>query len=115
MRRTAMICAGLVLAGVAPDGRARACGGFFCSSSPVQQASETVVYGIEEDGTLTMSVQITYEGQDDDFAWILPVPVAPEISLGTDALFTALIDATQARFTTSTATEGTCRDYPACV
>lgn len=45
-----------------------------------------------------MSVQIEYEGEDDDSAWILPVPVPPELSVGSDALFEALEFETEPRF-----------------
>lgn len=95
--------------------RSHACGGFFCSSQPIDQAGERIVYGLERDGTLTMAVQIQYSGDDDDFAWILPVPAPPEISLGTDALFDALGAATNPVFVTDSVTEGTCRSYPRCV
>lgn len=95
--------------------RAAACGGFFCSSSPIDQAGETIVYGFEDDGTLTMSVQIRYAGDDDDFAWILPVPAPPEIGIGSEALFTALEGATRPAFVTERTTRGTCREHPRCV
>ena len=95
--------------------RASACGGFFCSSSPIDQAGETIVYGIEADGTLTMAVQIRYSGDDDDFAWILPVPAAPEISTGTDRLFAELRRATAPAFIRRYSTQGSCRVPPRCV
>lgn len=92
-----------------PTPRAFACGGFFCSSSPINQARETVVYGYEPDGSLTMAVQISYSGRDEDFAWILPVPVPPdEIAVGPDALFQQLLQRTEPRFQTVNETEGEC-------
>lgn len=93
---------------------AYACGGFFCSSSPIDQAGETIVYGLEDDGTLTMAVQIRYSGDDDDFAWIVPVPAPPEISLGTDVLFDALRGATEPVFVTRERVDGYCRPHPRC-
>lgn len=104
----------LVVHALAPS-EAHACGGFFCSSSPVDQAGETIVYGLEDDGTLTMSIQIRYRGNDDDFAWILPVPAPPEISLGSDALFTELTRTTQPTFVADRITDGVCRVHPHCV
>ncbi len=95
--------------------RAHACGGFFCSTSPVDQSGESIVYGLESDGTLTMAVQIRYSGDDDDFAWILPVPAPPEISLGTDALFDNLDAATRPIFVRDERTAGQCREHPTCV
>ena len=97
-------------------GVAHACGGFFCSTAPIQQAGETIVYGLEDDGTVTMAVQVQYAGLDDDFAWILPVPVPPdEVALGSDALFSALTLATEPVFTRTERTDGDCRDVPRCV
>jgi len=114
--RLGMIFATLSVWVVCTPQRAHACGGFFCSSQPVDQAGETIVYGLEGDGTITMSVQIRYQGMDDDFAWILPVPAPPsEIALGTDALFDALLAATEPMFVVTDSVEGTCRRYPACV
>lgn len=99
--------------GVAP-GRASACGGFFCSSSPIDQAGERVLYARESDGSLTMAVEITYSGFDDDFAWIVPVLAPPEISLGTSAMFDALEAVSAPRFGYEQRVEGTCRPYPRC-
>lgn len=88
---------------------AAACGGFFCSSAPVVQAREVVAYAYEDDGALTMAVQIVYQGRDEDFAWILPLPVPPDtIAVGTDALFDALSLATEPQFDLRLGTEGTC-------
>ena len=107
----------LLALGASPISQASACGGFFCSSSPINQARETVVYGYEPDGSITMAVQITYSGRDEDFAWILPVPVAPdEIAVGTDALFQQLIAQTEPTFALRDAVEGQCArlacEYP---
>lgn len=113
MRRALEI--GMVLSVLAAPRVALACGGFFCSSSPVDQAGERIVYGIEADGTLTMAVEIEYSGQDDDFAWIVPVPAPPEISVGSQALFDALDAATVPLFVRDERTEGTCRSHPRCV
>ena len=107
------VCAGVL--GVLHPAPARACGGFFCSRAPVDQSGETVVYGMEADGTVTMSVQIQYQGNDEDFAWILPVVAPPsEISVGSEALFDQLRLATNPIFTWESRTEGTCRPYPTC-
>lgn len=104
-----------VLCALATPAPALACGGFFCSSAPIDQAGETIVYGLEDDGTLTMAVQIRYSGDDDDFAWILPVVAPPEISLGSEALFDSLHAATRPTFGVESVTEGTCRPHPTCV
>jgi hypothetical protein len=103
----------LVAVGVAD--RARACGGFFCQSVPMDQAGENILFAIERDGTLTTHVQILYQGEADRFAWILPLPAVPtSIGVGTDALFQELGLATSPRFETVERTEGTCRPTPEC-
>lgn len=107
--------AALVLALGAPARPARACGGNFCSAMmPVVQRGEEIVYVVGADGSMTMTVRIAYTGAAPDFAWILPVPETPEITLGTDALFTVLDPATRPAFSVTSRTEGTCRTPPRC-
>lgn len=109
-----LVVSGLAVTLASPQ-TASACGGFFCSTSPINQAREVVVYGYEDDGSLTMSVQINYQGNDEDFAWILPLPVPPDaIDVGTDELFTQLVAATEPQFTGTQRTDGTCATPPRC-
>jgi uncharacterized protein (TIGR03382 family) len=78
---------------------ALACGGMFCDAAvPVDQAAERIVFTFEGD-QLTTEVQITYQGQDDDFAWVVPVPAEPELFVSNDALFTQIANATVPTFT----------------
>lgn len=106
---------------------AEACGGFVCSTTPppdpppsftpgtpVNQSGEAIIYAREPDGSLNMTVQIRYEGDTGDFAWILPVPVAPEISVGSDAAFEALRAFSEPVFRTEARTEGVCAEVPDC-
>ncbi|MCC6873555.1 MAG: DUF2330 domain-containing protein [Sandaracinaceae bacterium] len=115
--RTSWITMSMAMAGaLAPAAPALACGGFFCSSAPVDQAGEEVIYSLERDGSLTMTVRVEYAGLDEDFAWILPVPVPPaSIGVGTEAIFDALRQTTQPMFLLRDRTEGTCREHPMCV
>ena len=85
---------------------AHACGGMFCDAViPVDQAAERIVFTL--DGTTVVTeVQITYQGQDDDFAWIVPVPAEPELFISNDALFTRLANATVPTYTLQTDNEG---------
>ncbi len=113
MRRSLALLA-LSLAS-APLSTAHACGGFFCSSAPVDQSKEVIVYAYEDDGTLTMAVQVSYQGRDEEFAWILPVPVPPdEIGVGADVLFDALHAATTPQFALESRTDGACAATPVC-
>lgn len=107
--------AALALTTTAAPPVAEACGGFFCSrSSPMSQAGEKIVFSVEDDGTTTTHVQILYSGRSESFAWILPVPSVPELSVGTDLLFDGLDPATAPQFPLARTTEGTCRRVPTC-
>jgi MYXO-CTERM domain-containing protein len=69
-----------------------ACGGFFCGQQPVDQNAERVIFAVDRDaGTTDMIVQIAFQGNAVDFAWIVPLGAVPE-SLGTfpEAAMTAL-------------------------
>lgn len=111
-RLSALVALGVSLAG-APS-PAAACGGFFCATTPMNQASEDLIFSIEDDGSLIAYVSIGYSGAADAFAWILPLPTLPEISVGTDDLFTVLDGYTQPTFTTRSAFEGRCRPEVDC-
>ncbi len=90
---------------------AYACGGFFCNNMPVDQAAERIVFAYDEAaGQVETHVQITYQGEAEDFAWVVPVPAAPEIFLTTDALFDSLGAFTPALWYPSYDTEGVCDD-----
>ncbi len=102
------------LGGLALPAPASACGGFFCSNQPIDQSGENIVFSVEEDGAIEAHVQILYQGAAEQFAWILPTPSAPALSVGTDALFRALDQATRPVFFTRSETTGTCRSEPSC-
>ncbi len=72
---------------------ALACGGMFCSSQaqPINQAGERIVFALDEAaGEVEMHAKIAYEGPADQFAWLVPVPAAPELFVSTDELFSFL-------------------------
>ena len=84
--------AALALALLAPS-PAHACGGFFCGQKPVDQQAERILFAVNDDGTVDMVVQITYAGDAEDFAWVLPLATVPSVeSLDTfpQAALTAL-------------------------
>lgn len=60
-----------------------ACGGLFCSTgpgaAPVDQTGERILFEIE-DGRICATVDIQYTGNPEAFAWVVPVPEAPEVS-----------------------------------
>jgi len=64
----------------------QACGGFFCTTVPINQAAEQIVFR-QEEGKVTAMVRILYSGNAEDFSWVVPVPSIPEISLGANITF----------------------------
>lgn len=77
---------------------ALACGGFFCSATPVDQSAERIVFVDEGDGVVSSYVEIMYQGAPEDFAWIVPVPAVPELDVWDGGAFNGLDLATQPRF-----------------
>ncbi len=75
---------------------AEACGCFTPPdpSVPIVQAGERIVFGMEN-GNVVAHIQVQYSGSADEFGWLLPLPELPEISVGTDELFTRIIATTQ--------------------
>ena len=58
---------------------ALACGGFFCTTTPVDQNAERIIFTQNGDGTVSAYVQIEYTGSAPDFSWILPLPEAIDV------------------------------------
>src|SRR6266516_3474124 len=61
-------------------GVASACGGFFCTTVPVDQSAEQIIFAMDP-GKVTTYVQINYTGSPDNFAWVLPVPTVPTLAV----------------------------------
>lgn len=75
----------------------QACGGFFCSFSPMNQVSERILF-VDHGDSVTTHVQIVYQGEASDFAWVLPVPSHPTLAVSHNELFNQLQFATQPTF-----------------
>jgi hypothetical protein len=58
---------------------ARACGGFFCGQQPVDQTAERILFEVGPD-SVTMTSQISYDGDAADFAWVLPLGSVPDVN-----------------------------------
>jgi hypothetical protein len=96
---------------------ADACGGTFCDNvpgptiMPVDQTGENILFWIDRSGGelhTEAHIQIQYEGDPERFAWLVPVTQAPEVLVGSQALFDNLLDATQPTFTINTRFDGNC-------
>ncbi|MCH2108451.1 MAG: DUF2330 domain-containing protein [Polyangiaceae bacterium] len=69
---------------------AGACGGFFCSAAtPVNQAAERIIFA-QDDAAVTQIVEVQYEGEAENFAWILPVPGTPDVNVSSQIVFDRL-------------------------
>lgn len=75
----------------------KACGGFFCTTLPINQAGEQIVFRQQGD-EITAMVRILYSGEAEDFSWVVPVPTVPDISLGSDITFNELELSTRPQF-----------------
>jgi hypothetical protein len=108
MRRS--VLRGLAFAAVSAaavfcEERASACGGTFCDSPPpgkppmpVDQSGENIVFVLTQ-GHVEAHVQIQYTGDPSRFAWLVPVPKVPEVTVGSQRFVTALLNATVPTFT----------------
>jgi hypothetical protein len=79
-------------------GTASACGGLFCSTTPVNQQGEQIIFEMNDDGTISAYVQINYTGAATNFAWVVPVPTVPEVDVADMATFDELDLLTQPVF-----------------
>ncbi|MCP4868548.1 MAG: DUF2330 domain-containing protein [Proteobacteria bacterium] len=89
-------CAALIVHALLPS-PALACGGFFCSQIPIDQTGENIVF-VDHGGTIETHVQVSFEGEAEDFSWVVPVPGIPELALGTEELFRTLMWSTRPTF-----------------
>lgn len=111
---TALATSAAALAMLAlPAQRAEACGCFAPPdpSVPVVQAGEQIVFA-HEDGMITAHIQIQYQGEANEFGWILPLPSVPDMELGTDELFAQLIATTQPKYRLNRIFEDSCQAIP---
>ena len=76
---------------------ARACGGFFCTTFPMNQVAENILF-VQGEGTVTTHVQLLYSGSASDFAWILPVPSVPDLAVSHNEIFARLQSTTRPFF-----------------
>ncbi len=57
-------------------------GGFFWPSEfGVYQNAERVIFTVNGDGTITIVLGISYEGEAEEFSWVFPVPSLPELDV----------------------------------
>ncbi len=79
----------LVVAGITS-----ACGGFFCTNTPIDQSAERIIFTINNDDTISAIVGIDYEGAAEEFSWVVPVPSIPELDVAPTSALDVLQNAT---------------------
>ncbi len=86
---------------------ADACGGFFCNNQPVDQTGENILF-VQQGDEIEAHVNIFYQGEAEDFAWIVPTPSRPEVGISTADLFTRLNQRVGVRFELEYRSNGDC-------
>ena len=95
-RWTGLVSCLVALAGA--EKQAAACGGLFCDSPsrampmvmPVDQKGENILFVLDGQ-SVEAHVQIQYKGEPSRFAWIVPMPAVPTVTVGSEQLFTNLL------------------------
>lgn len=81
---------------LAPSPSAEACGGTFCDNTaipmPVDQTGEDILF-IREGSEVEVHIRIAYQGEAERFSWVVPLQAIPEVTVGSEALFGALSQA----------------------
>jgi len=79
-------------------------GGTFCDNPgqnqppmPVDQTGENILFAFDGE-YVEAHVQIQYTGDPERFAWVVPVPAMPELSVGSQPLFLSLLNSTVPTF-----------------
>ena len=96
--RAALVALAMGVATVTGVRPADACGGMFCDSGPqsmpIDQRGENILFSVDRDaGTVEAHIQIQYQGEASRFAWVIPVQSLPTLSVGSQPLFDALLQA----------------------
>jgi MYXO-CTERM domain-containing protein len=99
MTRSLWITMAIALALVSLPREADACGGTFCdvgpTSMPVDQTGENILFVMG--GSYTEAhIQIQYDPETtaETFAWVVPIQLVPEFTVGSQALFTNMLAGT---------------------
>ncbi len=89
--------------------RAEACGCFAqppqSLGTPVVQAGERILFAVDN-GKVTAHIQIQYAGDAKAFGWLIPLPSVPVVKVGSEELFTLLLQQTQPTYQLNTVFTG---------
>lgn len=94
-----------------PSAPATACGGLFCNpATPVNQQAERILFvqDTEDPSLMQMHVRLNYQGEAEDFSWLLPVPPNTQFDISRETMFNVLDARFGPIFTVNRVTEGDC-------
>lgn len=95
-----------------------ACGGFFCQFTPIVQAGEQIIFN-QQGNDISAMVRIFYQGDAENFSWVVPVPASLEldggVDVGSDTTFTELDGATRPQFLLDQQGDGCPIDFPVAI
>ncbi|HMR75710.1 MAG TPA: DUF2330 domain-containing protein, partial [Polyangiaceae bacterium] len=84
---------------------ASACGGTFCDTGPtampVDQSGENILF-VMDGQNVEAHVQIQYQGVAERFAWVVPMPKVPTVSVGSQLLFQRMLQGTAPTYSFNT-------------
>jgi len=95
----------IMIALIAGNQSAEACGAFFVSTEETQLADmsdQRVLLIYSDEGIVHHLVQVAYEGKPSSFAWVYPFPAQPEIAEASESIFSQLDSLTRPNFTITT-------------
>ncbi len=98
MKRSSLVCAlgaSVAFGWVAwTPQTVEACGGTFCDGGPqpmpVDQSGENILF-VRDGDYIEAHIQIQYQGEAQNFGWVIPLQSLPEFSVGSEPLFQALL------------------------
>ena len=91
--------------------RARAFGGLWSApTGKVAQSAAQILFVDNPDSTVTAVVRVRYVGPAKTFAWLVPVPGTPKVSVSSSAVFERLDAATAPQYWAEQTVENTCSD-----
>jgi hypothetical protein len=93
MQRTFLIAPVVALGLVVHAPSALACGGLFSPpSQPVDQTAERILFEVQDDGSVMVTVEILYSGDASSFSWIIPIEGRPDFVEVADPNILKLLD-----------------------
>lgn len=80
-------------------GAVAACGGFFPAEKDILQSGQSVIFTVDRSSqTIAVYMALSYTGNAEDFAWVVPVPHEPKLELSSAEIFQDLDRTTKPQY-----------------